>query len=174
MSVVVQSHTDVGLQVSAEPLKATKRKNSLQPLPANEPRQTRKRRLVRESRSSSPDEAAISSKRARVDSHDGLKTPPSVQTTQTALVVTSDRSYHLDTDFEVPQDLGPKEVMVRNHAVGLNHIDWKSVEYNFCLPELPWITGREMAGVVERVGSDVTKVKAGDAVWTCKLPVSQL
>ncbi|KAK2755567.1 hypothetical protein FQN54_006507 [Arachnomyces sp. PD_36] len=58
------------------------------------------------------------------------------------------------------------EVMIRNCAVGLNPIDWKSVDYNFCIPEFPWVTGREMAGVVEKVGAAVTNLKPGDRVWT--------
>ena len=45
-----------------------------------------------------------------------------------------------------------------------------SVEYGFCLPEYPWITGREMAGIVEKVGDDVRDLKVGDKVWTSKLP----
>jgi hypothetical protein len=169
MSVVVQSQTDVTLKFSAEPHVTIKPNVSAQPISDDGSRQTKKRRLSRECRSSSPHATVVPSKRARVDSQDGLKVPATVQTTQTALVVTSDRSYRLDTKFAVPQDVEPNEVIIRSRAVGLNHIDWKSVEYNFCLPELPWITGREMAGVVERVGSDVTKIKTGDAVWTCKL-----
>lgn len=91
-----------------------------------------------------------------------------VKEVQNALVVSADRKYQLINDFPVPEELEADEVMIRNRATGLNHIDWKSVDYNFCLPELPWITGREMAGVVERVGSGVTNVKEGDHVWTSK------
>lgn len=87
---------------------------------------------------------------------------------QAALVVTPGRAYQLVHDFPAPTELGPQEVRIRNHATGLNHIDWKSVDYNFCLPELPWITGREMAGVVDKVGSAVSRVKTGDIVWTSK------
>jgi len=116
---------------------------------------------------STSDDGAIPSKKARVDSptEQTITTP----TTQTALLVTTGRKYRLETSFPIPQELGKDEVMIRSRAVGLNHIDWKSVEWNFCLPELPWITGREMAGVVERVGAEVSNVKAGDAVWTCEL-----
>ena len=85
---------------------------------------------------------------------------------QRALIVTPERTYKLVDDFPVPQDLAPGEIMIRNYATGLNHIDWKSVEYNFCLPELPWVTGREMAGLVEAVGSAVTNFQKGDRVWT--------
>jgi hypothetical protein len=86
--------------------------------------------------------------------------------TQNALLVAQDRKYLLIPQFPVPSELGPEEVMIRNYATGLNHIDWKSVNYNFCLPELPWITGREMAGVIDQVGSNVTSLKPGDQVWT--------
>jgi len=39
------------------------------------------------------------------------------------------------------------------------------VDYNFCMPSFPWINGRELAGVVEKVGADVTGFKVGDRVW---------
>jgi hypothetical protein len=89
-----------------------------------------------------------------------------VASRQTALIVTPDLSYSLVDNFLAPRDLAPTEVMIRNKAVGLNHIDWKSVEHRFCLPTLPWVTGREMAGVVEQVGARVERVRKGDRVWT--------
>ncbi|KAK3356824.1 chaperonin 10-like protein [Lasiosphaeria hispida] len=86
--------------------------------------------------------------------------------TQTALLITPARTYQLTTSFPVPAALAPGEVLIRTRAAGLNHIDWKSVEHNFCLPALPWIVGREMAGVVEGVGAGVEGAKRGDRVWT--------
>lgn len=90
--------------------------------------------------------------------------------TQNALIVSPDRTFQLVSDFPAPEILAPLEVMIRNYATGLNHIDWKSTEYNMCLPVLPWVLGREMAGIVEEVGSDVTSLKKGDRVWTSKFP----
>lgn len=90
------------------------------------------------------------------------------QATQNALIVTPERQLRLVSDFPVPETLDVQEVMIRNYVTGLNHIDWKSIDYNMCLPELPWVLGREMAGVVERVGSEVTRLKRGDRVWTSK------
>jgi hypothetical protein len=82
-----------------------------------------------------------------------------------ALVVASKGTYdYMDHPF--PEMAHEKEVVIKNMATGLNPIDYKSVDYNFCLPEFPWITGREMAGVVEAVGSDVQGLKVGDLVWT--------
>ncbi|TVY44836.1 Dehydrogenase [Lachnellula subtilissima] len=86
--------------------------------------------------------------------------------THRALVIASKRQYALLELHPSPKFENDTEVMVRNHAVGLNPIDWKSVDYNFCLPAFPWVTGREMAGVVEKVGSRVTEFKKGDRVWT--------
>ena len=58
-----------------------------------------------------------------------------------------------------------KEILIRNRAVGLNPIDWKCVAYGFGVHELPWISGRESAGVVEELGTDVNGFKIGDRVW---------
>ncbi|KAI2601981.1 GroES-like protein [Hypoxylon sp. NC1633] len=85
--------------------------------------------------------------------------------TQMALVVARKGEYEIRHDFPMPI-VGDDEVMIRSHYVGLNPIDWKSVDYNFCLPEFPWVTGREMSGVVAQVGSAVTTFKEGDSVWT--------
>ncbi|KAI1463921.1 GroES-like protein [Daldinia caldariorum] len=85
--------------------------------------------------------------------------------TQKALVVARKGEYEIRHDFPMPT-VGEDEIMIQGHYVGLNPIDWKSVDYNFCLPEFPWVTGREMSGVVARVGSAVTSFKPGDYVWT--------
>jgi hypothetical protein len=82
-----------------------------------------------------------------------------------ALVIASKGTYGF-TEDKFPELVHEKEVMISNRATGLNPIDYKSVDYNFCLPEFPWVTGREMAGIVEVVGSEVTEFKVGDHVWT--------
>ncbi|KAH6652243.1 chaperonin 10-like protein [Truncatella angustata] len=86
--------------------------------------------------------------------------------TQRALIVNHERKYELRPDFATPAYLAEHEVKIRACAVGLNQIDYKSVDYNFCLPQLPWITGREMAGIVEEVGSSVLHLQPGHRVWT--------
>ncbi|KAF2808487.1 GroES-like protein [Mytilinidion resinicola] len=82
-----------------------------------------------------------------------------------ALVVAEKGQYEVRHSHPVPH-LDDDEVMIRNHCVGLNPIDWKSVDYNFCLPKFPWVTGREMSGVVHKVGKNVKNLSAGDRVWT--------
>jgi hypothetical protein len=56
-----------------------------------------------------------------------------------ALQVVRKGVYELSHSCPVPKFKGDEEVMIRNYATGLNPIDWKSVDYNFCLPEFPWV-----------------------------------
>ncbi|WP_277961375.1 NADPH:quinone reductase [Pseudomonas sp. RIT-To-2] len=66
-------------------------------------------------------------------------------------------------DFQ-PAEPGPKEVRVRNKAIGLNYIDTYFRSGLYPAPSFPSGLGTEGAGVVEAVGSDVTTVKVGDRV----------
>ncbi len=59
---------------------------------------------------------------------------------------------------------GPKEVLVKIHATALNPVDWKIHEYGVFVKEYPTILGTDAAGVVERVGAEVTNVAKGDKV----------
>ena len=88
--------------------------------------------------------------------------------TQEALEVVSKGTYRLNKTRPYPELINDDEIVIRNKAVGLNPIDWKSVDYNFCLPAYPWVTGRECSGIVEKIGPSVTRFKVGDRVWTSK------
>lgn len=101
-------------------------------------------------------------------------TPPSGATTPPtdALLVRScrqgwDRSFELHSHWPRPGITHPSEVLVRNLAVGLNPVDWKSVIYNFGIADCPWVLGRDVAGVVEEAGPEAAPFKKGDRVWTC-------
>jgi S-(hydroxymethyl)glutathione dehydrogenase/alcohol dehydrogenase len=59
--------------------------------------------------------------------------------------------------------LGPDDVLVRLGASGLCHTDLEVIDGSLAYP-LPIVLGHEGAGVVEAVGSTVTKVKPGDHV----------
>lgn len=59
------------------------------------------------------------------------------------------------------------EVLIRNHAAGVNPIDWKTREGGGARPflgEPPLILGWECAGVVESVGEQVSLLRPGDRV----------
>lgn len=61
------------------------------------------------------------------------------------------------------QPLAPDDVLVRLHATGLCHTDLEVIDGALPYP-LPIVLGHEGAGVVERVGTAVTRVKPGDHV----------
>ena len=60
----------------------------------------------------------------------------------------------------------PFSVLVRLHAAGVNPIDTKVRKNNMYYPDkLPSILGCDGAGVVETVGTSVTRVRTGDEVY---------
>ncbi len=61
---------------------------------------------------------------------------------------------------------GPKEVLVRTAAAGVCHSDYHFMNGSYATP-LPSIMGHESAGIVEKVGRDVTYLKPGDHVISC-------
>ncbi len=66
-------------------------------------------------------------------------------------------------DVDDPQE---HEVLVRTAATGVCHSDLHFVEGLYPFPA-PAVLGHEAAGVVEKVGSAVTYLKAGDHVISC-------
>ena len=61
------------------------------------------------------------------------------------------------------EPLAPDDVLVRLHASGLCHTDLEVIDGALPYP-LPIVLGHEGAGVVERVGAAVTRVRPGDHV----------
>lgn len=77
-------------------------------------------------------------------------------------------------DFSIEQlelsDPNDDEVLVRIVAVGICHTDLAGRDGHLPIPPPPSVFGHEGAGVVEKVGARVTKVKPGDHVvlaWDC-------
>ncbi len=61
---------------------------------------------------------------------------------------------------------GSNQVLVRNHAVGINPVDtYLRSNTDNRGPKLPYTPGADSAGVIEAVGAGVTSVKAGDRVY---------
>lgn len=63
-------------------------------------------------------------------------------------------------------DVGPRQVRVRVYATALNPLDYqvRRGDYKDHVP-LPTITGHDISGVVEEVGSEVTEFAVGDEVY---------
>ena len=61
---------------------------------------------------------------------------------------------------------GPREVLVQTAAAGVCHSDLHFMNGSYATA-LPSIKGHEAAGVVEKVGADVTYLKPGDHVISC-------
>jgi len=82
-----------------------------------------------------------------------------------------DSSVLVYRDVERPQP-GPAEVLLRVFAAGVNPADWYARAGFPAIPEemrpqltLPFIPGSDVSGVVEKVGSEVTKFREGDSVF---------
>jgi L-iditol 2-dehydrogenase len=67
-------------------------------------------------------------------------------------------------DLEPPA-IGPDEVLVRSHMVGICHSDFELYAGRYIIPvEYPVIPGHEWAGEVAEVGSSVSGLRPGDRV----------
>jgi NADPH2:quinone reductase len=68
---------------------------------------------------------------------------------------------------EVPEPApGPGQVLVRNHAVGVNPVDtYLRSNTDNRGPRLPYTPGTDAAGVVEAIGAGVTAARPGDRVY---------
>lgn len=64
---------------------------------------------------------------------------------------------------------GPGQVLVRIHAAGVNPVDTYIRTGQYARkPPLPYTPGSDGAGVIERVGGDVARWKAGDRVYIAR------
>jgi len=71
-------------------------------------------------------------------------------------------------DVISPKIQSPQDILIRLHAAGINPIDTKLRKRGTFYPEqLPAILGCDGAGVVEEVGSEVTRFQTGDEVYFC-------
>lgn len=56
------------------------------------------------------------------------------------------------------------EVVVQNHALAINPVDWIIQDYGFPVTQWPTILGSDLAGVVVEVGEGVTNISKGQRV----------
>jgi NADPH2:quinone reductase len=77
-------------------------------------------------------------------------------------------------EIPAPQP-GAGQVLVRNHAVGVNPVDtYLRSNTDNRGPKLPYTPGSDAAGVIEAVGTGVTVVKPGDRVYTASGAYAEL
>ena len=72
-----------------------------------------------------------------------------------------------ETNVPVPAP-GPGEVLVNVKAVGINPVEVLVRSGNFGQLNFPGILGDDCAGIVSKIGPDVTQFKVGDRVFTSK------
>lgn len=84
---------------------------------------------------------------------------------QKALVLHGLRQpFSLSEEYKVPERNSSDELVVRVQAIGLNPIDWKSVDYGFGIPVLPYVAGRDFAGEVVEAPATHSHIRVGDIV----------
>ncbi|CAF1672999.1 unnamed protein product [Rotaria magnacalcarata] len=93
-----------------------------------------------------------------------------IPTTQSALQwvrVSGENPFEWTTSAPViqPSQLGDHQVLVRNHAISLNPVDYKMAEFNFANTKLPATTGYDISGQVVAIGKEVKDLKVGDEVF---------
>ncbi|KAL4811150.1 chaperonin 10-like protein [Aspergillus unguis] len=94
-----------------------------------------------------------------------LTNPPQLQ--KALLLRAVKEEYTLVDDHVVPPLLHSSEILIEVTAVGLNPVDWKAPTFNFGIPALPWVFGRDLAGVVVKTSSSdksTTRIQVGDLV----------
>lgn len=95
-----------------------------------------------------------------------LDTSPLYRPSKASILLSRSGPYTFTSNHTRPQ-ICQRELLIRTHSIGLNPIDWKCVTYGFGIHALPWISGRECAGTVEEVGSEVKGWRRGERVWVC-------
>ena len=74
----------------------------------------------------------------------------------------------LRDDIPVPRKLSSKQILVRVDAASINPVDWKLLNGNLSLISrytFPHIPGKDVAGVVVDIGSEVKRFQIGDQVY---------
>ncbi|EXJ68942.1 uncharacterized protein A1O5_07874 [Cladophialophora psammophila CBS 110553] len=90
---------------------------------------------------------------------------PSISTQQRALLLHGPKQPYAEVlDHPIPSLLDNRELLVWNRVIGLNPIDWKAPDFNFGIPQLPYISGRELVGEVAISPRRESRFRPGDLV----------
>jgi NADPH2:quinone reductase len=69
-------------------------------------------------------------------------------------------------EVELPE-IEANQVLIKVKAAGVNPVDTYIRSGNYAaVPKLPYTPGKDSAGIVEKVGENITKLKVGDRVYT--------
>ncbi|KAF2149684.1 GroES-like protein [Myriangium duriaei CBS 260.36] len=74
------------------------------------------------------------------------------------------QGHHLEVRDAPYVKPGPDDVIIENHAVAINPVDWKQQDHGIFIDSYPSIFGCDVSGIVVEVGSHVTTFKNGDRV----------
>ncbi|PIA96261.1 Quinone oxidoreductase [Cercospora beticola] len=103
-------------------------------------------------------------KLANIISKCELLEPARIPQQQKALILHDVKTpYVLTRQHTVPEIQNGNELLIQIVSVGLNPIDWKSVDYGFGIPSLPYIAGRDFAGIVVKAPRH-SHIREGDTV----------
>ncbi|KAF2503205.1 quinone reductase [Lophium mytilinum] len=81
-----------------------------------------------------------------------------------AAYLSSEKAHPFNVDDAPMPVPATHEVVIKNHAVAINPVDWKLQDWGGVLHSYPAILGSDVAGEVAAVGSAVEKFKIGDRV----------
>lgn len=81
---------------------------------------------------------------------------------QAAYLDGKDQKFRVES-AEVPKP-NADEVVIKNHAIAINPVDWKIQDSGMFIKNWPIVLGCDVAGEIVEVGSDVKHLKKGDRV----------
>lgn len=81
----------------------------------------------------------------------------------TAVILPSKQAKLVVQKRDIPT-AGPHQMVVKNHAVATNPVDYLMQDTGYIVQSYPTVLGSDIAGTVESVGPDVTKFQKGDRV----------
>ncbi|UJR11650.1 hypothetical protein I4U23_015831 [Adineta vaga] len=92
---------------------------------------------------------------------------PTIQSALQWVRVSDTNAFQWTTSASVikSSELGANQVLIENHAVSLNPVDYKMAAINFANVKLPATTGYDVSGRIVAVGKDVQYLKVGDEVF---------
>ena len=82
---------------------------------------------------------------------------------QAAYLDGKDQKLRIDS-AEMPKP-NSNEVVIKNHAIAINPVDWKIQDSGMFIKNWPIVIGCDVAGEITEVGSDVKHLSKGDRVF---------